>query len=370
MTKINLLGMNLQQLQDFFTSIGEKPFRAKQLLQWIHQRQVDSFVAMTNLSKALREKLTQIAEIRAPILVGQEVAEDSTIKYLMQLPEGGIVETVLIPAKNGRRTLCVSTQIGCSLNCSFCATGKQGFERNLTASEIIGQVWLAVKQGGAWDNSKQREVTNVVLMGMGEPLMNYKEVLPTLEIMMHDLAYGLSKRRVTVSTAGLVPMIDKLGDDIDVSLAISLHASNDETRNILVPLNRKYNLEVLIAAAKRFLSKHSERKTITIEYTLIDKVNDSDANALELAEILRDLPCKINIIPVNPFFGSEYKRPSMAKVVRFSKILESQGHIVTLRTTRGDDIAAACGQLVGKVKDRTNRSAKLDAKNTIASLSI
>lgn len=370
MTKTNLLGMNLQQLQEFFAQIGEKPFRAKQLMQWIHQRQVDDFAEMTDLSKKLRTKLAEVAEIKPPLLTAKEIAEDGTIKYLMQLPEGGIVETVLIPAKNNRRTLCVSTQIGCSLNCSFCATGKQGFERNLSASEIIGQVWLAIKAGGACGNSKHREVSNVVLMGMGEPLMNYKEVLPALEIMMADLAYGLSKRRVTVSTAGLVPMIDKLGDDIDVSLAISLHASNNEIRNELVPLNRKYNLEVLLEAAKRFLTKHSERKTITIEYTLIKGVNDSDANSLELANLLRSLPCKINIIPVNPFAGSSYQRPSLARVASFSKILENQGHIVTLRTTRGDEIAAACGQLVGKVKDRTNRSARLKAKNAIEVVSI
>lgn len=350
----NLLGFSLDDMVEFFTGIGEKTFRAKQVMKWIHHEGVTDFADMTNLSKALREKLTQTAEVRAPRIAWQGESKDGTRKWVIETDGGSLVETVLIPAEGGRRTLCVSSQVGCSLDCSFCSTGKQGFARNLTSDEIIGQVWIASHTGATYDDGR-RPVTNVVMMGMGEPLMNYQPVVTAMKLMLDDNAYGLSKRRVTLSTSGVVPMIDKLGDELDVSLAISLHASTDELRNTLVPINRKYNIAMLLDACRRYLEKCGDARMITVEYTLISGVNDQREHADQLAELLRTIPCKINLIPFNPFPGSGYEKPSRNQSMRFQGWLYEHGYHAPIRQTRGDDIDAACGQLVGRVKDRTRR---------------
>lgn len=380
-SKVNLLGMTQARLVDYFQSLGEKPFRAKQLMKWIHHCGVDDFAMMTDLSKALREKLGQLAEIRAPEIVSQEDSVDGTRKWVLRVSNGSCVETVYIPEK-GRGTLCVSSQVGCSLDCSFCSTGKQGFQNDLSVAEIIGQVWLAVKSfDGFKPPQKQNKnaienpadktsdghasntdpesfrVTNVVMMGMGEPLMNFDNVVDAMSLMMDDLAFGLSKRRVTLSTSGVVPMLDKLGEFSDCSLAISLHAPNDELRSQLVPINRKYPIAMLLDSSLRYINGLSDNKrVITIEYTLIDKVNDTLPLAYELAELLKDVPCKINLIPFNPFPLSDYKRPSNNRVKAFQRVLNEAGFIAPIRTTRGDDIDAACGQLVGQVVDKTRRN--------------
>ncbi|WP_447956265.1 23S rRNA (adenine(2503)-C(2))-methyltransferase RlmN [Vreelandella sp. EE7] len=355
----NLLGLSRAQMEAFFLSIGEKKFRAAQMMKWIHQEGVDDFAAMTNLSKALREKLAQVAEVRGPAVVYEGTSTDGTRKWVLEVEDGSYVETVLIPAENGkRRTLCVSSQVGCSLDCSFCSTGKQGFQRNLTAAEIIGQVWVAQRSVGPRRDTANRPVTNVVMMGMGEPLLNFDNVVPAMKLMLDDSGYGLSKRRVTLSTSGVVPMLDKLGDEIDVSLAISLHAANDELRNELVPINRKYNIRALLDACHRYLAKCPENRQVTIEYTLIKDVNDQQEHAEQLADLLKELACKINLIPFNPFPNSGYEKPSRNQVMRFQQWLYDLGYNATVRMTRGDDIDAACGQLVGRVKDRTKRSAR------------
>lgn len=355
----NLLGMSREQMEAFFLSIGEKKFRAAQLMKWIHQEGSDDFAAMTNLSKPLREKLARVAEIRGPAVIYEGTSSDGTRKWVLEVEDGSYVETVLIPAENGkRRTLCVSSQVGCSLDCSFCSTGKQGFQRNLTAAEIIGQVWVAQRSVGPRRDTANRPVTNVVMMGMGEPLLNFDNVVPAMKLMLDDNGYGLSKRRVTLSTSGVVPMIDKLGDEMDVSLAISLHASTDELRNTLVPINRKYNIRALLDACHRYLSKCPVNRQITIEYTLIKDINDQQEHAEQLAALLKELPCKINLIPFNPFPNSGYEKPSRNQVMRFQQWLYDLGYTATVRTTRGEDIDAACGQLVGRVKDRTKRSAR------------
>lgn len=354
--KINLLGMGEQHLVDFFASIGERKFRAKQLMKWMHVRGVTEFAEMTDLSKSLREQLNEVAEVRLPEVISRSDSEDGTIKWLIRTAGGSCVESVYIPEK-GRGTLCVSSQVGCVLDCSFCATGKQGFNRDLDASEIIAQVWIAVQALTPGRAPNDRAVTNVVLMGMGEPLLNFDNVVEAVNLMMHDCAYGFSKRRVTLSTAGVVAALDKLGDVTDVSLAISLHAPNDELRDQLVPLNRKYPIAVLLDSARRYLKKMpDQRRKITIEYTLMDQVNDREEHARELVELLSDTPCKINLIPFNPFPGSAYRRVSNNAMYRFRDILHEAGYTATVRTTRGDDIAAACGQLAGKVNDRTRRS--------------
>ncbi|KFC51583.1 50S rRNA methyltransferase [Halomonas sp. SUBG004] len=340
-------------------SIGEKKFRATQVMKWMHQEGIDDFTAMTNLSKALRDKLSQVAEIRGPGVVYEGTSSDGTRKWVLEVEDGSYVETVLIPAENGkRRTLCVSSQVGCSLDCSFCSTGKQGFQRNLTAAEIIGQVWVAQRSVGPRRDTANRPVTNVVMMGMGEPLLNFDSVVPAMKLMLDDNGYGLSKRRVTLSTSGVVPMMDKLGDELDVSLAISLHASTDELRNELVPINRKYNIRALLDACHRYLAKCPDNRQVTIEYTLIKDVNDQQEHAEQLAALLKELPCKINLIPFNPFPHSGYEKPSRNQVMRFQQWLYDLEYNATVRTTRGDDIDAACGQLVGRVKDRTKRSAR------------
>ncbi|MFW2422057.1 MAG: 23S rRNA (adenine(2503)-C(2))-methyltransferase RlmN [Porticoccaceae bacterium] len=360
--KTNLLGLSASRLEEFFLELGEKRFRATQVMKWIHQAGVDDFEQMTNVAKSLREKLAAVAEIRAPEVVERHDSIDGTCKWIIRVAGGSCIETVYIPERD-RGTLCVSSQVGCSLDCSFCATGKQGFNRDLTAAEIIGQVWIAAKHFGQFDPKASRRVTNVVMMGMGEPLMNYRNVVDAMSLMLADNGYGLSKRRVTLSTAGVVPMIEKLGDEIDVSLAISLHAPNDELRNELVPINRKYPLAQLIDASRRYLIKMPDvHRKITVEYTLIDQVNDRREHAEQLAALLVDLPCKVNLIPFNPFDAVDYKKVSNNSLHRFRDILQQAGYIVTVRTTRGDDIAAACGQLAGSVNDKTRRSERHRAK--------
>lgn len=354
--KTNLLGLSQQKLEEFFSSLGEKSFRAKQVLKWMHQMGVVDFDEMTNISKPLREKLKGIAVIEAPKVIQQWDSKDGTRKFLIAVGGDNAVETVFIPDED-RGTLCVSSQVGCSLDCSFCATGKQGFNRDLTAAEIIGQVWQAAKSFQQFDVGAPRRITNVVMMGMGEPLLNFDNVVDSMNLMMHDLAYGLSKRRVTLSTSGVVPALDKLGDHTDACLAISLHAPNNALRNELVPINKKYPIEMLLRSAQNYIEGLPDnRRKITIEYTLMDHVNDRVEHAHELAELLKDVPVKINLIPFNPFNLSNYKRVSNNALHRFQKVLIEAGFITTIRTTRGDDIDAACGQLAGQVNDRTKRS--------------
>lgn len=354
--RVNLMGMTRAQLEAYFQGMGEKSFRAQQVLKWIHHQGVIDIDEMTNLGKALREKLKGCAEVRPPEIVSQHDSNDGTRKWAVRVAGGGLVESVLIPDGN-RATLCVSSQVGCSLDCSFCSTGKQGFQRDLTAAEIIGQVWLAIDSYDAFQAGKGRVVTNVVMMGMGEPLMNFDPVVSAMNLMMEDLAYGISKRRVTLSTSGVVPALDKLSEVSDVSLAVSLHAPNDALRNELVPINRKYPIARLLESCRNYIDAQSDNKrVVTIEYTLIAGVNDQPEQARELVELLRDFPCKINLIPFNPFPQSDYQRPSGNAVSRFWQVLVDAGYIVTVRTTRGDDIDAACGQLVGQVVDKTRRS--------------
>ncbi len=360
--KVNLLGLPETKLVAFFESLGEKRFRAVQVMKWIHQLGADNFDAMTNVSKELRRKLQEVAEIRPPEVVKQLDSADGTRKFLIRVSGGNVIETVYIP-EGDRGTLCVSSQVGCSLDCSFCATGKQGFNRDLTAAEIIGQVWIAAKSFNQLQPNAERSITNVVLMGMGEPLLNFDNVVDAMNLMMHDNCYGISKRRVTLSTSGVVPALDRLSQYTDACLAISLHAPNDELRNELVPINRKYPIAMLLDSAKRYIEAMPDtHRKITIEYTLIDQVNDRPHHAHELAELLRDVPVKINLIPFNPFNLSNYKRVSNNALRRFQDILMEAGYITTVRTTRGDDIDAACGQLAGAVNDITKRSERYRAR--------
>jgi 23S rRNA (adenine2503-C2)-methyltransferase len=360
--KVNLMGLPEAKLIAFFESIGEKKFRAIQVMKWIHQLGADNFDDMTNVSKDLRSKLKNIAEIRLPEVVQQFDSTDGTRKFLIRVSGGSVIETVYIP-DGDRGTLCVSSQVGCSLDCSFCATGKQGFNRDLTAAEIIGQVWIAAKSFGQLSGTGPRMVTNVVMMGMGEPLLNFDNVVDAMNLMMHDNAYGISKRRVTLSTSGVVPQLDRLSQYTDACLAISLHAPNDELRNELVPINRKYPIAMLLDSAKRYIEAMPDtHRKITIEYTLIDQVNDRPHHAKELAELLRNIPVKINLIPFNPFNLSNYKRVSNTALRKFQDILMQEGYITTVRTTRGEDIDAACGQLAGQVNDITRRSERYRAQ--------
>ena len=353
---VNLMGLSLRQMEQFFLDIGEKKFRAQQVLKWIHHAGVDDIEEMTNLGKALREKLLRIAEVRPPEIVSQHDSSDGTRKWAIRVDGGGLVETVLIP-DGSRATLCVSSQVGCSLDCSFCSTGKQGFQRDLSAAEIIGQVWLAIKSYDAFQSGNGRVVTNVVMMGMGEPLLNFDNVVAAMDLMLEDLAYGISKRRVTLSTSGVVPALDRLAEVSEVSLAISLHAPNDALRSQLVPINRKYPIDMLLRSSRNYIAAQRDKKrVVTVEYTLIAGVNDQPEHAREVAVLLQDVPCKINLIPFNSFPQSDYQRPSGNAVSRFWQVLVDAGYIVTVRTTRGDDIDAACGQLVGQVVDRTRRS--------------
>lgn len=355
-TRVNLLGMSRAQLEEYFIELGEKRFRAQQVMKWIHHQGVTDFAQMSNLGKALRERLAAVAEVRPPAVESRHDSSDGTRKWLIRVEGGGLVETVLIPDGN-RATLCVSSQVGCSLDCSFCSTGKQGFQRDLSAAEIIGQVWLAIDSYDAFQSGKGRVVTNVVMMGMGEPLLNFDNVVASMDLMMDDLAYGISKRRVTLSTSGVVPALDRLAEVSEASLAISLHAPNDALRDQLVPVNRRYPIRMLLESARRYIdAQRDQKRVVTIEYTLMAGVNDQREHARELADLLRDFPCKINLIPFNPFPNSGYERPSGNAVSRFWQVLVDAGYIVTVRTTRGDDIDAACGQLVGEVVDRTRRA--------------
>ena len=361
--RVNLLGLTLAQMEQFFLDNGEKKFRAQQVLKWIHHSGVTDIGEMTNLGKSLREKLLEISEVRPPKIVSQNDSTDGTRKWAIEVAGGGLVEAVLIPSGK-RATLCVSSQVGCSLDCSFCSTGKQGFQRDLSAAEIIGQVWLAINSYDAFKPGGPRVVTNVVMMGMGEPLLNFDNVVSAMDLMLEDMAYGLSKRRVTLSTSGVVPALDKLAKVSEVSLAVSLHAPNNELRSQLVPINRKYPIEVLLQSSRNYIDAQSDvSRVVTIEYTLIAGVNDQVEHAMELAVLLQDFPCKINLIPFNTFAQSEYERPSGNAVQRFWQVLIDAGFIVTVRSTRGDDIDAACGQLVGEVVDKTRRAERYRLAN-------
>lgn len=364
--KVNLLGMSKDELSAFFVSLGEKPFRATQAMKWIYQFGVTDFFEMTNISKKLQYKLHEVACVVPPTVKYKEFSQDGTRKWVFEVAGGSLVETVLIPADDGkqfgRKTLCISSQVGCALDCSFCSTGKQGFERDLTPSEIIGQLWVANQSymENVPPTERENRVTNVVMMGMGEPLLNYNPVVAAMSLMLDDHAFGLSKRRVTLSTSGVVPKMYDLAKDIDVALAISLHAPNDELRNELVPINKKYPLKDLIKAAKSYVYDENPRhkKHITIEYVMLAGVNDSDEHAHQLVDLLKDLPSKINLIPFNPFPHAPYGRSSNNRIHAFSHILNQAGFVCTIRQTRGDDIDAACGQLVGQVADRTRRAKK------------
>lgn len=360
--KINLLDFDRKMMREFFaTELGEKPFRADQAIKWIYQMGQTDFDEMTNFSKKLRAKLKEMCVVRAPEISVRQESSDGTIKYAMLLEGGQEVEAVWIP-DGDRKTLCVSSQVGCALECTFCSTAQQGFNRNLKVGEIIGQVWRVAQDIG-WDGlSTNRAVTNVVMMGMGEPLLNVNNVVPAMELMMDDFAFGLSKRRVTISTSGVVPALDLLKEKIDVALAISLHAPNDELRDVLVPINKKYNIESFLAACRRYIDGSTANKEITIEYVMLNGINDSMEQARELAKTLRGTPSKINLIPWNPFPGAPYEKSSNSRVDRFAKILQEEGYTCIVRRTRGDDIDAACGQLVGDVVDRTKRLLKKQAK--------
>ncbi|OOF35719.1 bifunctional tRNA (adenosine(37)-C2)-methyltransferase TrmG/ribosomal RNA large subunit methyltransferase RlmN [Rodentibacter heidelbergensis] len=354
--KINLMDLTRKQMREFFQELGEKPFRADQLVKWIYHFGEDNFDNMTNINKKLREKLKSVAEIKAPEVAVEQRSADGTIKWAMQVGEQQ-VETVYIPEAD-RATLCVSSQVGCALACTFCSTAQQGFNRNLTVSEIIGQVWRASKILGNFGVTGVRPITNVVMMGMGEPLLNVANVVPAMEIMLDDFAYGLSKRRVTLSTSGVVPALDNLSKMIDVALAISLHAPNDALRDEIVPINKKYNIKMLIDSVNRYLSvSNANHGKVTIEYVMLDHVNDGVEHAHQLAEILKNTPCKINLIPWNPFPQAPYAKSSNSRIDRFQKTLMEYGFTVIVRKTRGDDIDAACGQLAGEVIDRTKRTA-------------
>jgi 23S rRNA (adenine2503-C2)-methyltransferase len=365
MMRTNLLGLDLKSLEGFFTEIGEKTFRARQLLQWIHQYRVIDFAEMTNLSKDLRQKLSEKAEIKLPEVLQEHISKDGTRKWIVRLSCGNSIETVYIP-EDDRGTLCVSSQVGCALACTFCSTAQQGFNRNLEASEIIGQLWLANESLGK-DPKGKRVVTNVVMMGMGEPLANYNNVVQAMKLMRDDLAYGISWRRLTLSTSGMVPMIDKLREDCHVSLAISLHAANDKLRSEIIPLNDKYPISELLAACKRYVEGAQQKRHITIEYVLLEGINDSEQDARDLMKILKGLPTKINLIPFNPFPKTPYRCSSKPVMTRFKKQLVDAGFVATIRKTRGDDIVAACGQLAGEVQDKTKRTQRLaeaEALNT------
>ncbi len=347
--KENLLDLSFSALKTFFAELGESAYRAQQVIKWIHQQGVIDFALMTNLSRSLRERLQATACVRLPELKLERVSADGTRKWLVGLYDGNVIETVFIPER-GRGTLCVSSQVGCALNCSFCATGKEGFNRNLSVGEIIAQVWLAVRQLKATDCS----VTNVVMMGMGEPLLNYEAVVAAIELMLDDHAYGLSKYRVTLSTSGVVPMIKRLQGDLPVALAVSLHAANNELRNTLVPLNKKYPLEVLMPLCRDYFPRHS-RRSVTFEYVMLAGINDSLSDADQMIDLLAGIQCKVNLIPFNPFQGTQYQRSSDRVVEQFRQRLLASNINAWTRKTRGDEIDGACGQLAGQIQDKTGR---------------
>lgn len=351
---VNLLNFDRVALERWLVELGEPKYRAQQILQWIHQYGVTDVQEMTNLSKALRQRLQDLAVIKLPEISLDQTAADGTRKWLLKVDDTNSIETVFIP-EDDRGTLCVSSQVGCALNCSFCSTGHQGFNRNLSVAEIIGQVWMAVRKLSADGKNHDHKVTNVVMMGMGEPLLNFDNVVPAMELMMDDFAYGLSKRRVTLSTSGLVPEMLQLAQVSKVALAVSLHAPDDALRDVLVPINKKYPLEKLLAVCRDYF-QYDPRRRITMEYVMLDGVNDTPAHARKLSKILQGVPVKINLIPFNPFPGSDYKRSSKAAIDQFRNILVNAGYTTITRKTRGDDIDAACGQLVGRVQDRTFRT--------------
>ena len=352
--KINLLNFDRQKMIEFFEEIGEKKFRAQQMLQWIHQFGFCDFAQMTNLSKVLRERLASISEIKLPEVVSFQQSSDGTRKWLIKLHCGNCIETVYIPEK-GRGTLCVSSQVGCGLNCSFCSTAKQGFNRDLTVAEIIAQVWLAARELSEKDGFHDKKITNVVMMGMGEPLLNFENVVAAMDLMMDDFAYGLSKYRITLSTSGLVPEMYQLQAISPVSLAVSLHAPNDELRNELVPINKKYPLEQLMQVCKTYFKAESKRQ-VTFEYVMLKEVNDKPEHARQLVRLLGNVPAKVNLIPFNPFPLTQYERSTPEAIAQFREILQAKGINTITRKTRGDDIDAACGQLAGQVNDKTSRS--------------
>jgi 23S rRNA (adenine2503-C2)-methyltransferase len=351
--KINLLNLDPEALAAQFVVWGEQPFRARQVLQWIHQRGVDDFAVMTDLSKSLRQQLAEHAEVCAPLVEIDQQSRDGTRKWLLRLADGNCIETVFIP-EDDRGTLCVSSQVGCALDCAFCSTAQQGFNRNLSLAEIIGQVWIANRAMQVGDQEGRR-ITNVVMMGMGEPLLNFTAVVAAMALMRDDLAYGLSKRRVTLSTAGVVPALHRLREVSDVSLAVSLHAPDDALRDQLVPINRKYPIKELLEACHLYVGDGT-RRTVTFEYVMLDGINDSVAQAGALAKVLRGIPAKINLIPFNPFPAARYRRSRPEAIEKFRDVLMAAGYTTLTRKTRGDDIDAACGQLVGRVQDRTQRA--------------
>jgi 23S rRNA (adenine2503-C2)-methyltransferase len=356
---VNLIGLDAAGLERFFAEQGEKPFRARQVLRWIHQRGETDFTRMSDIAKTLRDKLAATTRVDAPVIVGDTLAGDGTRKWLLKVDERNAVEAVFIP-ETSRGTLCVSSQAGCVLDCAFCSTGKQGFNRNLSTAEIVGQLWLANRLLDG-----ERPVSNVVMMGMGEPLLNLDNVIPALRLMLDDNAYGLSRRRVTVSTSGVIPGMDQLRDECPVALAVSLHAPNDELRDRLVPVNKKYPLRDLVAACNRYLEK-APRDFITMEYVMLDGVNDADEHARELVQLAKRVRCKFNLIPFNPFPAADFGRSSPERIRRFAEILQRADLTVTTRKTRGDEIAAACGQLAGEVTDRTRRQATYRMKEVRA----
>ena len=362
--KINLLDFNRPALHEFVKNLGERAFHAEQIFKWIHQHGVTDFSLMSNLSKKLREYLIEHAEIRAPEIAEEQLAQDRTRKWKMRLPDNNAVECVFIPEKE-RGTLCVSSQVGCSLNCSFCSTARQGFNRNLSISEIIGQVWAASRR--LVEVGSGEKITNVVMMGMGESLLNLDAVVPAMDMMMDDCAYGLSKRRVTLSTSGVIPMMHRLKEISDVALAVSLHAPNNELRDVLVPINKKYPVEELIAVCRDYFKAGGKRK-VTFEYVMLDGVNDHIEHAKALAKLLQNMNCMVNLIPFNTFPEAQYKRSSKTRIAAFQKVLEEGNITCITRRTRGDDIDAACGQLVGKVKDRTSRSRLMLAKARVKNI--
>ncbi len=349
----NLLDFDAQALTGYLTEIGEKPFRARQLMRWIYKGGESDFAAMTDIAASLRDKLSQSACITVPKVLREELSDDGTRKWLLDAGTGNAVEAVYIPEET-RGTLCISTQAGCSLNCSFCSTGKQGFNRNLTVAEIIGQLWWANHQVGR-NSEGLWPVSNVVMMGMGEPLLNFDNTVRALRLMLDDHGFGLSRRRVTVSTSGIVPAIDRLRDECPVALAVSLHAPNDKLRDELVPINQKYPLQQLLASCQRYLDR-APRDFITFEYVMLDGVNDSVQHAHELVKLVREVPCKFNLIPFNPFPNSRYRRSRPDSINHFRDVLMQADIVTTTRKTRGDDIAAACGQLAGQVQDKTRRT--------------
>lgn len=353
--KTNLLNYTLPKLEEFFLSIGEKKFRAKQVFRWLHVYGAENFAEMTDIAKTLRATLEDVANIEVPHLVSEQISADGTRKWALEVGNGNKIETVFIP-EDGRGTLCISSQVGCALECQFCSTARQGFNRNLDAGEIVGQLWWANKRLGK-DPKGEKLITNVVMMGMGEPLANYDNVIDAMRIMLDDNAYNLSKRKLTLSTSGIVPKLDLLGDDCPVALAVSLHASNDEVRSEIIPLNKKYPIKELIASCRRYLDK-SPKNYITFEYVMLKDVNDRAEHANELIDLMRGIECKFNLIPFNPFPNSGFESSSWSQILKFQKILQNGGYITTVRKTRGDDIDAACGQLVGKVQDKTKRQEK------------